>query len=183
MEGINLNNNLVKKSYSILSNKYATESGKKFVLHLISAFIPVEEKAEIITLRNRPEDELKCCICKCNIVPADVQFDTNPRKVIVDYKLKLIPRSNYYGYRSELSTKIISEEGLEALKRFVDSRIEAGDDVISKIQKYLDKNKNNTVNERTLSFKNKVSKLKEPSKSKAEITEDVDLIPNRPSEL
>lgn len=136
-----LNNNLIKKSYSVITNKYSTAEGKKFVLHIISSFIPIEEKASTIVMSDTDEiEDIKCCISKCDIIPSDMQIDTSPRKVIVNHKLTLIPRQICFGYKSEFSNKVISEEAIEALKRFIDHRASVGDDVITKIKNYIDKN-------------------------------------------
>jgi hypothetical protein len=41
---------LVKRAFELISDKYSTESGKKFILHLISSFIPIRSKSSKLTL-------------------------------------------------------------------------------------------------------------------------------------
>lgn len=116
---------LVKKAYSLISDKYSTEGGKKFILHLISSFIPISNKSTKVTLESsKLFKNLECCITRCKIVPVDVCVPQNEGSV-------------YYGYISEHSDKIVSGEALEALSRFIDKRMELNDDIITKIYRYM----------------------------------------------
>ena len=115
---------LVKKAYGLISDKYSTESGKKFMLHLISSFIPSEDKSIDLTLEiSKSYKNLECCITKCKIAPIDI--------TVMD------EGDHYWGYVSDSSDKILSHEALEALKRFIDKRVQMGDDVMTRIHNYM----------------------------------------------
>lgn len=137
---------LVKRAFELISDKYSTESGKKFILHLISSFIPIRSKSSKLTLdASKNYKRLECCITKCNIIPADVAVPSNEGQC-------------YYGYISTSSDKIVSSEALEALSRFIDKRLQMGDDVITKIYRYMSRKSPESTE------KSRVSKEK-PSKN------------------
>lgn len=115
---------LVKKAYGLISDKYSTESGKKFILHLISSFIPLENKSIDLTLEiSKSYKNLECCITKCKIAPVDITV--------------MNEGDHYWGYVSDSSDKILSHEALEALERFIDKRVQMGDDVMTRIHNYM----------------------------------------------
>lgn len=132
----NLDSLLVKRCYNILASKYVTEKGKKFIFHLISAFLPKDAKSKCLTDEDTKMKAL-CCLGGCELVSSTTQIDLSPRKVIVDHKLKLYPRIYHYGYKSDTSDKYISEEGLEALIQFVEYKVGVGDKFISRMYNHI----------------------------------------------
>lgn len=117
---------LVNRAYSLIQEKYSNEGGKKFILHLISAFF-LNNKIKKLDLGSSDDDGDLCCITKCKVLPID-QFVPDSEG------------SAYYGYVSSTSNKVISEEAFEALRRFIVYRLSIKDDVITKISNYMNKN-------------------------------------------
>ena len=112
-----------KKVMSLISEKYSDPNGKKFILHLISAFI-VGKANRVCSSDLSRLGKNECCITRKLIVPNDVNIPSDEG-------------DSSYGYYSNTSDRIISDEALEALKRFVEERLSKGDDVITKVSKYI----------------------------------------------
>lgn len=160
----------VKKITKLISEKYATENGKKFVLHLVSAFIADPSKVTRLTSANVGKySRVQCCITKTQLVPSDVYVPQTEGTVS-------------YGWTSAKSDKLLSDVAIDALIAFIRIRIEAGDNVLVKIQNYLDKRMSKPNSEST-GVKAKEVKPKTPktekvvTKSKAE-SEDIQAIPS-----
>lgn len=161
---------LVKKAYGLISDKYSTESGKKFILHLISSFIPLENKSIDLTLEiSRSYKSLECCITKCKIAPIDLTV--------------IEEGDHYWGYVSDSSDKILSHEALEALNRFIDKRVQMGDDVMTRIHNYMMKKSMPSTYTPEPKKKGPQSKTDKPKNkqikgSKASY-EDIEALPNK----
>ena len=179
MESNSLDQKVVRKCYNILTSKYVRESGRKFIFHLISAFLPLEEKAKPISEEDAKEKKMECCLSTCCLVPSTAPIDLNPRKVIVDHKLKLYPRLQHYGYKSDTSTKFISEEGIEALIQFIEYRVSIGDIAIIKMNNHIKVAKD--VDEKVAKrlMKSKASRQMSTPKD----AESMDILPSKPVDV
>lgn len=128
-------------------------TGKKFILHLIRAFIPVDKNSKMRGFKG--ENELVCCLTnqkltgimdmdnregKLELMMLRCKIDTaeNQKKrenYIKDYNrlVEIMPkeiRRKNVAYCSDTSDKCLSEDALVALNRFAFSKLQEGDNDI-----------------------------------------------------
>lgn len=133
MKGMDKN---MSKLIKLISDKYATENGKKFILHLVSAFVIDKSLIKRLTsdvVNSFDESkgrmkygEIKCCITKVPIAPMDIYVPVTEGEVS-------------YGWISKKSDKMLSDFAFNCLQAFVDMRVESGDDMLTKIHNYINK--------------------------------------------
>jgi hypothetical protein len=145
---------LVRKAYGLISKKYSTENGKKFILHLISSFV-LNDKEEISFSNGSDLVDIECCITRVKITPKNSPVPSESR---------------YYGFKSSKSDKFLCNEAMEALDRFIMNRSINGDNVISRIEKYINKKDDKKVT-KLPSSKNSYPKNKKIKKSNASYVE------------
>lgn len=143
-----VNEKLVEKSVAKLEKIYGTEKGKNFVLHLVRAFLPVNNWMK--RLRFDKDEEAVCCVTNqklagisdiaaahgetflphCKVIAATTQKDKDAAVDELNAIISRIPeevKNHNFAYCSETSNKFLSVEGIIALQKFVENKILCGD--------------------------------------------------------
>lgn len=124
-----MDKSLETQALEIFRDRYQDQSGKRFILHLISAFMCSEIKP--YSYENTPgkmrTDGGVCCILNIKLTMDDTDH--------------IKTDNTYYGYMSDKSDKLLSAEAYKALRKFVELMAGMKDKDILKISKYLVKEK------------------------------------------
>lgn len=122
---------LVTKAVRSIAKSWNNEKGRKFMRHMITAFVNLDPEYVTPTVEKTPENgELKCSIIGIRLASDELlsewadKISKNPSNL---GKAPVEIQTISYAIKSEKSDKIISKEALIALHIFVKSMFDAND--------------------------------------------------------
>lgn len=122
---------LVTKAVRLIAKSWNNEKGRKFMRHMITAFVNLDPEYVTPTVEKTPENgELKCSIIGIRLASDELlsewadKISKNPSNL---GKAPVEIQTISYAIKSEKSDKIISKEALFALEIFVKSMVDAND--------------------------------------------------------
>lgn len=122
---------LVTKAVRSIAKSWNNEKGRKFIRHMITAFVNLDPAYVTPTVEKTPENgELKCSIIGIRLVSDELlsewadKISKNPSN---SGKAPVEIQTISYAIKSEKSDKIVSKEALLALGIFVKCMVDADD--------------------------------------------------------
>lgn len=138
----------------LIRDRYQDEQGKRFIMHLISAFV-CNEVTDYCKENMKSFDD-RCCITGVHLTPKDMEESEDC----------------YYGKISSKSDKFLSQDAYRSLRKFVELMIGMKDKNMMKISKYIVEEKKEVPKPKS---KNEAPKEKEFKESRARY-EDIQAI-------
>lgn len=122
---------LVTKAVRSIAKSWNNEKGRKFMRHMITAFVNPDPEYVTPTVEKTPENgELKCSIIGIRLASDELLSEWADKISKNASKLDKAPveiQTISYAIKSEKSDKTISKEALVALHIFVKSMVDAND--------------------------------------------------------
>lgn len=122
---------LVTKAVRSIAKSWNNEKGRKFMRHMITAFVNLDPEYVTPTVEKTPENgKLKCSIIGIRLASNELLSEWADKISKNASKLDKAPieiQTISYAIKSEKSDKIISKEALIALHIFVKSMFDAND--------------------------------------------------------
>lgn len=122
---------LVTKAVRSIAKSWNNEKGRKFMRHMITAFVNLDPEYVTPTVEKTPENgELKCSIIGIRLASDELLSEWADKISKNASKLDKAPveiQTISYAIKSEKSDKVVSKEALLALRIFVKYMVDAND--------------------------------------------------------
>lgn len=167
---------LVTKAVRSIAKSWNNEKGRKFMRHMITAFVNLDPEYVTPTVEKTPENgELKCSIIGIRLASDELlsewadKISKNPSNL---GKAPVEIQTISYAIKSEKSDKIISREALRALQLFVKYMVDHNDYEMTMIFRRM------VAQRRHDKLQKKIAEKRSYPKQKARSTTMSDMLPD-----
>lgn len=167
---------LVTKAVRSIAKSWNNEKGRKFMRHMITAFVNPDPEYVTPTVEKTPENgELKCSIIGIRLASYELlsewadKISKNPSNLS---KAPVEIQTISYAVKSEKSDKIISREALIALHLFVKNMVDTNDYEMTMLYRRM------VAQRRHDKWQKKIAEKRSYQKQKARPTTMSDMLPD-----